>query len=330
VATTTGERVERGWHSFSQFNDGINGIEVSRVDRHLGYAGDSVKPLKLQFVTAPATTDAESGVNGAVEMTISYVDDYGTIRTAMIPDLQMYATSRNPFATDSVTDVEMLVSGMRELRWLELRPYDDSEETNIGWKLSSVTAQLGLDGEVQKRSVDDTKVIQENSGRKINFSNIAVVVNVQAQSSTGESTNIDAENETVNILVDSGQSAQLKVNVVGSNEGFTVKAERVSGPDAAATADAGNFLTRNGDTVTFNPDRNYTGAQIYYRITVTSVEVGTKTVINLVQEFEEKPQSVAGPVGGAGESSGSSNAPSSGTDAPSSSESDSGSVEETP
>ena len=295
VATTTGERVERGWHSFSQFNDGITGTEVSRVDRHLGYAGDSVKPLKLQFVTAPATTDAESGVNGAVEMTISYVDDYGTIRTAMIPDLRMYATSRNPFATDSVTDVEMLVSGMRELRWLELRPYDELEETNIGWKLSSVTAQLGLDGEVQKRSVDDTKVIQENSGRKINFSNIAVVVNVQAQSSTGESTNIDAENETVNILVDSGQSARLKVNVVGSNEGFTVKAERVSGPDAAATADAGNFLTRNDDTVTFNPDRNYTGAQIYYRITVTSVEVGTKTVINLVQEFEEKPQSTAGP-----------------------------------
>jgi hypothetical protein len=223
------------------------------------------------------------------------VDDYGTIRTAMIPNLQMYATSRNPFATDSVTDVEMLVSGMRELRWLELRPYDEVEETNIGWKLSSVTAQLGLDGEVQKRSVDDTKVIQENSGRKINFSNIAVVVDVYARSNTGEATKTNATNETVSILLDSGQPAQLQVHVTGSDEGYTMKAERVSGPDAAAAADAGNFLSRNGDTVTFNPDRNYTGAQIYYRITVTSVEVGTKTVINLVQEFEAKPQSAVGP-----------------------------------
>jgi hypothetical protein len=186
---------------------------------------------------------------------------------------------------------------MKELRWLELRPYDDNEETNVSWKLNSVTAQLGLDGEVQKRSVDDTKAIQENSGRKINFSNIGVVVDVYAKSNTGEDTRANTTNGTVSILLDSGQSAMLQVDVNGSNEGYTIKAERVSGPDAAAAADAGNFLSDAGSNmVAFRPDRNYTGAQIYYRITVTSVEVGTKTVINLVQEFEAKPQSAAGAV----------------------------------
>lgn len=71
-----------------------------------------------------------------------------------------------------------------------------------------------------------------------------------------------------------------------------MKAERVSGPDSTAAADAGNFLTQNGNTLTFSPDRNYTGSSIYYRITITSVEVGSKSVINFVQDFEKESKPV--------------------------------------
>ena len=298
VATATGERVERNWYSFSEFMDSIDSGEVGRTDRHLGYGGDSVKPLNLQFVTAPATMDAESGVSGSVELTISYVDDYGTIRTAVIPDLRPYATTQTPFATDTVTDVSLLVRGMKELRWLEVRPYDDRPETDIGWKLQSVSAQLGLTGEVQKRTVDDTKAILESAGRKINFSAISVSVNVQANNNTGKPTDIDAQNETVDILLDSGQTAKLTVTVNGSYEGFDVTAVRASELGSTATADASNFLTQDGDVLYFAPGRNYTGANIYYRITVTSVEVGSKTVINFTHCFEKEPEagSVTPPV----------------------------------
>lgn len=330
AVTANGERVERDWYSFSEFVDGITGAEVARTDRHLGYTGDSVKPLKLQFVTAPAAVDMESGVNGSVELTISYVDDYGTVRTKTIPDLRPYATTSAPFATDTVTDVELLVAGMKELRWLEVRPYDSKAETDIGWKLSSVSAQLGLNGEVQKRSVDAAKAILESSGRKINFSTISVLVNVQAQSNTGKPTNIDALNESVNILLDSGQSARLKVNISGSDEGFTVKAERASDPEATATADAGSFLTQNGDTLIFSPDRNYTGSSIYYRITVTSVEVGSKTVINFVQDFENEAKPVDVVTEGNQTEAGSGSGSDGGAGGDTGSGSDSGSGGETP
>ena len=286
VATATGERVEHGWYSFSGFVDGIYGSDVSRTDRQLGYTGDSVKPLKLQFVTAPATMDTESGVNGGVEMTISYVDDYGVIRTKTISDLRPYATTATPFATDTVTEVELLVAGMSEIRWLEVRPYDSKPETDLTWKLSSVTAQLGNDGEVQKRSVDATKAILESTGRKINFSTVAVQVNVHALSNTGTPTYVEAMNESVNILLDSGQSARMDVEISGSDKGYDVVAERSTDLEGTATADASDFLQKTGDVLTFSPERNYTGGKIYYRITVISREVGTKTVINLVQEPE--------------------------------------------
>ena len=298
VSTATGERVEQNWYSFSDFIDGMTGTAVARTDRRLGYTGKSVKPLKLQFVTAPATVDMESGVNGAVELTISYVDDFGTIRTKTISDLRAYATTPTPFATDSVTDVEMLVEGMKELRWLMVRPYDDKEETNLSWKLSSLNAQLGRNGEVQKRSVDDTKAILESSGRKINFSSVAVTVNVQAQSDTGAPTDIDAMNEAVSVLLDSGQSARMEVSITGSDEGFSVTAERASDSEATATNDAGNFLTQVGNTLIFSPERNTTGENVYYRITVTSLEVGTKTEINFVQRFEKEEQSNVSFAGG--------------------------------
>ena len=291
VASATGERVERGWYSFSEFVDSIDGAEVGRTDRLLGYTGDSVKPLKLQFVTAPATENTESGINGSVELTISYVDDYGAVRTRTIPDLRPYATNETPFATDTVTDVELLVVGVKELRWLEIRPYDDRPETDIGWRLSSVSAQLGHTGEVQKRSVDEAKAILESAGRKINYSTVSVLVNVQAKSNTGSPTNVNVLNESTDIWLDSGQPANLKVTVNGSDEGFTVKAERVASPDSTAAADAGNFLKEDGEKLVFEPERNYTGANIYYRITVSSVEVGSKTVINFVQGFEKEPES---------------------------------------
>ena len=290
VAAATGERIQRDWYSFSDFTDSIIGTEVGRANRQLGYNGYSVKPLKLQFTTAPATTDTESGVTGSVELMISYVDDYGAICTETIPNLRLYATSQSPFATDTVTDVELLVEGMKELRWLQVRPYDDNGATDISWKLSSVSAQLGLTGEVQKRSVDDTKVILESSGRRINFSSIAVLVNVQAESNTGKATNIDAVNESVSILLDSGKSAKLTVTLVGSYEGYTVTADRASSPNSSATADASDFLTQIDDVIYFDPGTNYTGASIYYRITVTSDEVGTKTVINFEQSFEKEPE----------------------------------------
>ena len=324
VAAATGERVERSYYSFAEFFDGITGTEVARTDRRLGDNGDSVKPLKLQFVTAPATTDMESGVNGSVELTISYEDDYGTIRTKTIPDLRLYATTPTPFATDTVTDVELLVSGIKELRWLKVRPYDDKGETDVSWNLSSVSAQLGLTGEVQKRIVDDTKAILESAGRKINYSAVSVLVNVYAQSNTGEPTNINAQNESVNILLDSGQMAQMQVSISGSDEGYNVKAERASSLGATATADAGNYLTQIGDTLLFNPGNNYTGANIYYRITVTSNEVGSKTVINFEQSFEKEPEPIIVPEG-EGEGIGSESDSDSGDGADAGSGSDSGS-----
>ena len=230
-----------------------------------------------------------------MELTVSYVDDYGTVRTELIPDLRPYATTPTPFATDTVTDVELLVAGMKELRWLQVRPYDDRAETDIGWKLSAINAQLGFDGKVQKRVVDDTKAILESAGRRINFSNVSVEVNVKAQSDTGDAADVTALNETVDILLDSGRSAQMEVTVNGSDEGFTVTAERASDLNSDATADASDFLTRTGNKLRFTPDRNYTGAKIYYRITVSSVEVGAKTVINFVQGFEKEPEAGSRP-----------------------------------
>jgi hypothetical protein len=108
----------------------------------------------------------------------------------------------------------------------------------------------------------------------------------------------------VSILLDSGQVAKLKVTVNGSDEGFSVKAERASDPEATATADASDFLTQDGETLYFNPGHNYTGANVYYRITVTSDEVGSKTVINFEHGFEKEPEPVILPSEEMGDESG--------------------------
>ena len=84
-----------------------------------------------------------------------------------------------------------------------------------------------------------------------------------------------------------------------------VTAERASSAGSTATADASNFLTQDGNTLYFDPGHNYTGANVYYRITVTSVEVGSKSVINFEHGFEKEPEPVVFPTEEPTEESGS-------------------------
>ncbi len=98
-----------------------------------------------------------------------------------------------------------------------------------------------------------------------------------------------ASGETKRQLVASGQKVTITPTVVGSSKGFTYTAEKFKDDFTSA---AGDVLSLSGATLTFSAANEYsagTGTEVYYRVTVASVEDPS---VKTVMEFAIEPKYV--------------------------------------
>ena len=284
----------------------------------------TVEPMTLTFATAlSAASDVSAGTNGPVRMTIGYFDRYGDFLTRTYGDIRPYiADGSTGFLAGSNVKVEMLLSDVSDLRWIELEPYSgetEAEEQRAMWTLDSLTATLG-ESRFTKHS-DVKKQIVEGTPLRLNMADILMTAEVRVE---GEENSYSVENGSLNILVPSGRSIRIVPRIVGSSEGFTAQlaevdtannaigladltdtrgytAESIAENVAAATdsreaaiwnavqPQTGSFDVGEEEIV-FAPPRNYTDKSMVYQIRVASSEsASTEMMIIITVKNESDP-----------------------------------------
>lgn len=291
VNETAKTEVCTGWFSFGE------GITLGPAAKTMqctstGTAGSgTIKHLTLSFTTPEVgeSGNAVRNITGTVGMTLSYTDANGVERTETVPDIRQYMVDGNgDFAAGSTMTARLLLPGCRELRWISLDPRDESgAPANL--KLSALSAKLQAGGEetVYMRDLKDW-----TSDQPIDLYHTTVAVTASTHSvSTGTDTVKSAENDTLHLLVESGQAVNITVKVDGSREGYRCKAEEVTAGSADYTKDADSFLTKSGDSLVFTPPVHYGNSEVYYRITIWAEEVPmVRCVVELAVQPGEKPE----------------------------------------
>lgn len=216
-----------------------------------GYAvNGTVGAVTLKLKTAPNTAGSiSSGTQGPVKMTVGYYDEYGVLRTAVYENIRRYITSGGGFAAGDTDEVQMLIPGLSEIRWVEFEPWHDTGDAQASWKLEQLTAQVGLGGaEITKMP---NKTIVEGSPLRIGLAEVFVAGDLQTLDTKGEvvkaaedETNPEESDDSTiysgesgTVLLKSGEGIKVNVRVSGSNEGFTAKLESFD-PTTGATGRA--------------------------------------------------------------------------------------------
>ena len=292
VDPKTQTEVATGWFSFA---DGLRLSNVAQTMKRTSSElnGDgTVKLLTLSFTTADAEGAAESGINVPVSMRLGYrgIHDGKNAEARELPvisDLIQYASDDSTqFATGSTVTTRFLLTGVDKLKWMELTP----ESGDKTWKLDSISGSLqaGAEKDLFTRSHFEDRVSYKKP-LLVDLYGIGIHVEATTDNAASGTTTQEVQNGSISLLVDSAQPVTMKVDVTNSGKGFEVKAEEVDlNSDGAMTAD--KYLTTSGGTITFTPPNNYSGANVNYRVTITSKEVPTvKSVVNITVKFEEKP-----------------------------------------
>ena len=205
----------------------------------------------------------------------------------IIYDLIQYASDDSTqFATGSTVTTRFLLTGVDKLKWMELTP----ESGDKTWKLESISGSLqaGAEKDLFTRSQFEERVSYKKP-LLVDLYGIGIHVEATTHNEANGTTTQEVQNGTISLLVDSAQEVSMKIDVTNSSKGYEVKAEEVDlNSDAAMTAD--KYLTTSGGTLSFIPPNNYSGANVNYRVTITSKEVPTvKSVVNITVKYEEKP-----------------------------------------
>ena len=247
---------------------------------------DSVEVVDIQFVTAAADAYLESGTDAPIIMVVGYTDNQGVRRETVVKDIRNNVVSEGEaFATDSTTDIRLLLRDVASVQYLQLMPYDQDPKTTAVWKPSQIMVSVGTDGALQKanRSVDE--YIYENKeldldneitgemvgGEKFNLSNIIVEADVAVTNESGfygSSHRVtSAGNKSVALTAPSAAFIRAKVNVTNTEQGYTVKAEQTD-----ELRDISGLVTKDESGFVLQVPKNTTEQDQTYRITVSSSE----------------------------------------------------------
>ncbi len=270
-----------GWFSFTEpqlVQATPTLVEVTGTEKA---SPNVVQPLTLKFKTQDAGTIAESGTQSPVRMTIFYEDAYGNAgHSPVIPDIRPYLTDRSmkSFITGETQEVKMLVTGIQNIRYIEIEPYTvggrADTSTAAAWSVDAVSAQLG-DGPVLTRNVGER--IYEGTPKRINFQNMSLTVSgyYYSEAANAYETRTITDGD-MDFTVASNQPIIFRPTLTGSIMDMDVLIERKVG-DTKEMIDATNLLTKKtttGDKVeyTFTPPRNFTGTNQVYYVTFESQE----------------------------------------------------------
>ncbi len=296
VDSVTGEDTIDGSYSFAdgitlsagKSNQIMNRTEVGADGR------GSVSKMTLTF-TVPDTKDVPAAANNAtgnVGLEVSYYNTDGVSKTMWIYDVCKVAKENSAsFMAGSTVTLELLVPNAEEIRYLTLSPTDASGN-DATLKLSSLTAVISVGEDETTYRCDLTD--WSGSGVISLFSSVQVELSASTTTpSTGEKESFTvASGQTKRQLVESGQEVTITPSVSGSTRGYTYRVERFKDE---YTSTASDVVTSSGSTLKFKASNEYsagTGTEIYYRITVSSVEVpSVQTVIEFVVEPQYKTSS---------------------------------------
>ena len=249
---------------------------------------ESVEVVDIQFVTAAADAYLESGTDAPIIMVVGYTDNQGVHRETVVKDIRNNVVSEGEaFATDSTTNIRLLLRDVASVQYLQLMPYDQDPKTTAVWKPSQIVVSVGTDGALQKasRAVDEyiyekTELDLDNEitgemvgGAKFNLSNIIVEAEVAATNETqnyGTSYRVTSTtNKSVALTVPSAAFVRAKVKVTNTEQGYAVKAEQTDGQ-----RDISGLVDDNPDRSGFvlQMPENKTGQDQTYRITISSSE----------------------------------------------------------
>ena len=286
-------------------------------------AEHTVKPLQLTFATAlSAAGDVSAGTGGPVRMNLAYYDTIGDLITKSYDDIRPYIIDGSTgFLAGSTVNVEILVSDAVDLRWIELEPYDDVEESSAMWTLESVTATLGEgEGKFTKHCGVNQQIV-EGTPVHLNLADILVTAQVSTGGS-GETQNV--ESGSLDLLIPSGETIWIFPKVTGSYDGFTAtlaKVDTTTGAVGKASLDDTRGYTAESiaekaeaasdsreksiwnaaqpqpgvfeasvDRIEFIPPRNYTDKSVQYQIKIVSIESAASSLtINVTVERENDP-----------------------------------------
>lgn len=253
----------------------------------------AVQALDIQFVTAPSGAYLESGTNDPIIMVLGYTDSYGIQRELVVPDLREHVISEGAaFATDSMTQVRMLIRDIASVQTLQLMPYHADPQITAGWKPSQIVVSLGAEGSVQRvtRAVDEYILEEEGlnlsgvitgamvGGLKINLSNIVLTADVAGSNESGSYGNSyrinSAGNNTLELTIPSGANVKFNAAVSNSREGYIAQAEQIDGG-----VDVSDLLSDTNAGVIFAAPVNTSGQNQSYRISVSSAENENVSVV---------------------------------------------------
>ena len=248
----------------------------------------SVSPVTLTFKTAETANGG--GTIAPIRARLVYNTSNGAVRERNYTNLRQYL-SAGSFENPGEATVKLMVPNMKELRYIEVEPYDDSKPyDNESWAISAVSANYIVNGREYTSShiCDDMAV--EGAGLKINLSDIVLYVGVSTFNETsGELFKQEYRSTVVTtgdgILLEPGQTvafSSLLSDLSNGNGAIVYLCERVA--DSAA-AMANVCLEEQDGTVIFTPLENSSGTPYHYRVTIYSEEIPSICVkVNLTVE----------------------------------------------
>ena len=259
--------------------------------------------LQLKSVNVGSTPN---GAQVPVRMTVGYFDEYGVLRTAVYENIRKYITfqttsryisSGDEAVTAETDELKVLIPDFSELRWVELEPWHDTGDTQASWRLEQLTAQVGTNGGLIKRNLNET--IVEGTPLRIGLATVFVAADMKtldvdgnAVANTDGQTDAEAsEADTIYsgtncvMLLKSGEGVKLDVRISDSTEGFTAKLESLD----LATGATGR--------ASLDPTHKYTEARLSEILSSAQRALSSATtadermeaqhVIDLVQELQK-------------------------------------------
>ena len=217
--------VTKGRFSFAAAENGAQtGVIRRNVVADTGASGSGIVPLTFTFVTGSGTEGAGAGIDEPVAMSVGYYNSRGEQRVSTFGDIRPYLSGgAQGFASGGTVSAVILAEDVQDVRWVELMVQPTSASSVALWNLESVSCMLGENGVTKTRVLTDS--IPEGESRRIYFANIYVAGEVTSPiprdaSAGGQTTTVQVSGGSAGVLVGSGEGVRVKVDVVGSREGF--------------------------------------------------------------------------------------------------------------
>ena len=201
-----------------------NGMTPRNVPARISFAGQ-VEVISVIIETAEDDSSMSSGTKDPIRMTIGYYDQQGAMQTRTFNDIRPYVKVGDGFSAGGKDELEMIIPGLQELRYIELEPWHSASSGGSAdlsfWKPYKISAQTGLDGPWISRTVD--KRIFQNDPERVFLADIVMIgtATVIPRKSGGAQQELDIHNgQDEAIIVESGTIITIRTRITGSTEGL--------------------------------------------------------------------------------------------------------------